>query len=117
MASYQESFKNKLDWQMPFQRTGKFPLDRSSIFSSYDDALAYAKQDGSDSRALGGTSYIGQIIAVYGNDAGVKGSNGEVIYSQEVAAYIITAVGESAALMKLAQTTSSGDFGKDIQAL
>ena len=68
MASYIENFKSKLDWAMPFQRTGKFPLDRSSIFSSYADALAYAKQDESDSRKLGGTSYVGQIVAVYGND-------------------------------------------------
>lgn len=108
MASYQETFEKKLDWAMPFQRTGKFPLDRSSIFESYADALAYAKQDGSDNRRLGGTSYVGQIIAVYGL------SNDNI---EEVAAYIITAVGESAALMKLAQTTATGDFATDIQNL
>ena len=90
MASYQESFKNKLDWQMPFQRTGKFPLDRSSIFSSYADALAYAKQDLSDKRKLGATSYVGQIVTVYGNDAGVEQEDGSKKYNQEVAAYIIT---------------------------
>lgn len=109
MASYSEIFKSKLDWAMPFQRTDKFPLDRSTIFSSYADALNYAKQDGTDSRKLGGTSYVGQIITVYGND-----QTGE---AQEVAAYIITGVGTSAALMKLAQTTATGDFSKDIQAL
>lgn len=109
MSSYNETFKSKLDWAMPFQRTGKFPIDRSSIFSSYADALKYAKQDGTDSRALGGTSYIGQIITVYGNDQ--SGT------AQEVAAYIITAVGESAALMKLAQTSSTGDFASDIATL
>ena len=109
MASYQEVFTSKLDWAMPFQRTGKFPLDRSSIFSSYADAIAYAKQDESDSRKLGGTSYVGQIIAVYGNDQTGVGS--------EVAAYIITAVGESASLMKLAQTTATGDFEYQYQNL
>lgn len=109
MASYNENFASKLDWAMPFQRTGKFPLDRTSIFDSYADALKYAKQDGTDNRALGGTSYIGQIITVYGND--------QTGTSQEVAAYIITAVGESASLMKLAQTTATGDFASDIQAL
>lgn len=109
MASYSEVVKGKLDWAMPFQRTDKFPLDRSAMFSSYADALKYAKQDGTDSRQLGGTSYIGQIISVYGNDqAGT---------AQEVAAYIITGVGASASLMKLAQTTATGDFSKDIQAL
>lgn len=106
MASYVENFKSKLDWAMPFQRTGKFPLDRSSIFSSYADALAYARQDESDSRKLGGTSYVGQIIAIYGND--------QVGTGTEVAAYIITSVGENAALMKLAQTTATGDFATDI---
>lgn len=104
--AYIENFKSKLDWAMPFQRTGKFPLDRSSIFSSYADALAYAKQDETDSRKLGGTSYVGQIVAVYGTDKAGTG--------QEVAAYIITSVGESASLMKLAQTTATGDFAIDI---
>ena len=94
---------------MPFQRTGKFPLDRSSMFSSYADALEYAKQTGEDSRGLGGTSYVGQILVVYGT--GIDGT------AQEVSAYIITAVGEKAALHKLAQTTASGDFASDIAAL
>lgn len=107
--AYIENFKTKLDWAMPFQRTGKFPLDRSSIFSSYADALAYAKQDETDSRKLGGTSYVGQIIAVYGTDQAGTGT--------EVSAYIITAVGESASLMKLAQTTATGDFAIDISRI
>lgn len=55
---------NKLDWAFPFQRTGSFPLDRSSIFSSYDDAVLYASQ-GEDSRGLSGSSYVGQPISVY----------------------------------------------------
>lgn len=57
----------KLDWAMPFQRTGAFPLDRSSVFSSYDDAVKYAAGAGDDDRGLGGTSYVGQTIAVYDN--------------------------------------------------
>ena len=117
MAKYTEAFTSKLDWAMPFQRTGKFPIDRSSMFESYADALAYAKQDGTDKRGLGGSSYIGQIVTVFGPDAGTVQTDGSTKYVDEVAAYIITAVGESASLMKLAQTTSSGDFGKDIQAL
>lgn len=70
MASYieEKSAINKLDWAMSFQRTGKFPLDRSSMFASYADAIAYAKGDGSDSRAIGGTSYVGQVITVFEND-------------------------------------------------
>ena len=70
MASYIEENAaiNKLDWAMSFQRTGKFPLDRSSMFGTYADAVAYATGDGSDSRAIGGTSYIGQVITVFEND-------------------------------------------------
>ena len=99
----------RLDWALMFQRTGTFPLDRTSMFSSYADILAYAKQDGSDSRQLGGTSYVGQIVVNYG--PGIDGS------TQEVAAYVITAVGESPSVMKLAETTASGDFAEDISNL
>lgn len=67
MANYIESFKSKMDWGNTFVRTGAFPLDRSSMFSSYEDAVAYAKGDGSDSRKLGKTAYIGQVISVYEN--------------------------------------------------
>ena len=114
MAEYVESFGSKLDWAMPFQRTGKFPLDRTNIFSSYEDILAYAKQDGSDIRQLGGTSYIGQIVVNYGPGPELEeGTPG----ADEVAAYVITAVGSSPAVQKLAQSTASGDFSKDIAAL
>jgi hypothetical protein len=55
---------SKLDWAFPFQRTGAFPIDRSSIFSSLTDAKNYAKgvADGEkplDERGLAGTSYVG----------------------------------------------------------
>ena len=65
MANYNEIYKSQMDWQNVFVRTSNFPLDRSSIFGSYEDALKYAKGDGSDIRGLGKTSYVGQIIAVY----------------------------------------------------
>lgn len=70
MADYIEDSSIKLDWAMPFQRTGKFPLDRSSMFYSYADAVKYAKGDTSDpdERGLCGSSYIGQQICVYEND-------------------------------------------------
>lgn len=56
---------SKLDWAFAFQRTGAFPLDRSSLFSSIKDAEAYAHGDKSDERVLGGTSYVGQPVSVY----------------------------------------------------
>lgn len=60
---------SKLDWAFPFQRTGAFPLDRSSLFSSLEDALAYASGVANDERKLGGTSYVGQPISVYDEDS------------------------------------------------
>lgn len=103
MAEYIENVigqTSKLDWAFPFQRTGAFPLDRSVLFSSLADAKAYAKGDGSDERALGGTSYVGQIISVL--DEG------------EVAAYVIT---NARGLMKLAATTATGDLATDVADL
>lgn len=72
---------SKLDWAFPFQRTGAFPIDRSTVFSSLEDAQNYAKGLNSsnmpqDERGLGGTSYVGQVISV---------KNGE-----EIRAYIIS---------------------------
>lgn len=58
---------SKLDWAFPFQRTGAFPLDRSSLFSSYDDAVLYAS-GADDERGLSGASYVGQPISVYDAD-------------------------------------------------
>lgn len=60
---------SKLDWAFAFQRTGAFPLDRSSLFSSFADAEAYARGDKSDERVLGGTSYVGQPVSVYDADS------------------------------------------------
>lgn len=70
MANYVESFASKLDWAMPFQRTGKFPLDRTDLFSTYADAVKYAAGNTADpdTRALCGTSYVGQIITVFEDD-------------------------------------------------
>lgn len=53
------------DWAVTFNRKAATPLDRSSLFSSYADALAYAQGNGSDSRGLGTTAYVGQIVSVY----------------------------------------------------
>lgn len=67
MAEYIENVTlgtSKLDWAFPFQRTGAFPLDRSSVFSSYEDAVLYAT-GGADVRGLSGSSYAGQPISVY----------------------------------------------------
>lgn len=103
MAEYIENVlgqTSKLDWAMPFQRTGAFPLDRSTLFSSLADAQAYAKGDSSDERSLGGASYVGQIISV--------------LEDEVVSAYLIS---KDRALTKLAATTTTGDLAADIVAL
>lgn len=62
MAERQQNQRN--DITRSFQRVFNFPLDRSTIFESYQDAQDYAKGDGSDSRKLGKTVYLGQVISV-----------------------------------------------------
>ena len=98
-----KSQTSKVDWAFPFQRTGSFPLDRSSVFSSFADAEKYALGAGTDERQLGGSAYVGQIISVY--------EAGEI---PTVSAYII---GPTRTLLKLAATTSTGDISQDILRL
>lgn len=71
---YTEHINSILKWGNSFQRQFDFPLDRSSLHSSYADAVAYAKGDKSDPRGFGDTAYIGQVITVWGpNEKGVEG--------------------------------------------
>lgn len=98
-----KSQTSKVDWAFPFQRTGPFPLDRSSVFSSLEDAQKYAG-GAADERQLSGSSYIGQIVSVYTIENEVP----------TVGAYII---GPARTLMKLAATTASGDLSDDIVRL
>ena len=95
-----KSQTSKVDWVFPFQRTGPFPLDRSSVFSSLEDAQKYAS-GAADERQLSGSSYVGQIISVYTIENEVP----------TVGAYIIS---PARTLMKLAATTASGDLSGDI---
>lgn len=50
-----------------FNRTDDVPLERSQSFDSYEDALAYAKCDGSDYRKIGKTAWVGQPLSVIEN--------------------------------------------------
>ena len=54
----------KIDWPGALQRSDAFPLDRSSVFSSIEDAKKYITGEAADERKLGATSYAGQIISV-----------------------------------------------------
>lgn len=109
-----KSQTSKLDWAFPFQRTGAFPIDRSALFSSLEDAQKYALGDGSDERELGGTAYVGQVISVYEAAVEANEEEGIVGVPASVNAYIIT---PSRGLLKLAATTASGDVAADVAEL
>lgn len=159
MAEYDINNVPTLDWALSFKRTGKFPLDLSSWFDSYADAVAYAKGDGTDKRKLGGSRIIGQILSVVENNevkiykiladntleevgagkglgsvtaekyTGALGlatadNIGQIIYVKsaedigetkyDAGAYIVSGAGT---VMKLAQSSASGDVAGDIAGL
>lgn len=159
MAEYNINNVPTLDWALSFKRTGKFPLDLSSWFDSYADAVAYAKGDGTDKRKLGGSRIIGQILSVVENNevkiykiladntleevgagkglGSVTAENytgalglatadniGQIIYVKsaetieetkyDAGAYIVSGAGT---VMKLAQSSASGDVAGDIADL
>lgn len=108
--NYKEFFKSSMDWANVFVRTSNFPLDRSSIFGSYEDALKYAKGDGSDERQLGRTSYVGQIIAVYENKkARIYKIIGEDIFDENTK----TSTPKNRGLEELISRTDSEDLIAD----
>ena len=83
------------DVGVSINRTNPLPLDKNAVFDTYENALTYAK---------GVLAYPGQFIAVVGEDA--------------VTGYLITvAGGEGATLVKLAQTSGSGDVNEQLSAL
>lgn len=76
---YVENIKSIMQWGNSFERQDRFPLDRTDLHISYDDAVLYAKGDGSDSRGLGTLAYVGQTITVWGLNE--KGKDGVWVYS------------------------------------
>ena len=76
---YIENIKSIMQWGNSFERQGNFPLDRTDLHISYEDAVLYAKGDASDSRKLGKLAYIGQTITVWGLNE--KGKEGVWVYS------------------------------------
>ena len=117
MAEYIENVlaqTSKLDWAFPFERKGGFPLDKSALFSSLEDAQKYATGKADDERKLGGTSYVGQIISVYEPAVEANEDEGIEAKAASVSAFIIT---PARGLVKLAATTASGDVAGDIADL
>ena len=94
---YTENISSILKWGNSFQRQFDFPLDRTSIHGSYEDAVRYARgEKGFDSgnyfnytdesgkplvdeRGLCKLAYIGQTITVWGLNE--KGKEGVWVYS------------------------------------
>lgn len=102
MSDYVEQFSSKVDWAIPFQRTGRFPLERSDLFASYADAVKYAAGniEDPDSRKLCGTSYVGQIITVI--------ENGSVSAYQISTSRTLSQVGRTYNLPVASDTTLGG---------
>ena len=78
----------KWDIGVAINRTNPVPLDLKAVFEDYDGLIQYAQTDP--------VAYPGQVVAVVG--------------TSEIAAYIITATGESGAAEKLASVDPSEDL-------
>lgn len=84
---YTENISSILKWGNSFQRQFDFPLDRTSMHSSYEDAVRYARGEKgfksgnyeADARELWKLAYIGQTITVWGLNE--KGKEGVWVYS------------------------------------
>ena len=63
--SFTPAYSSTKSFGLVYKRLDPNPIDASSIFWSYEDALKYAGGKGDDDRKLGATSYVGQIITVY----------------------------------------------------
>lgn len=89
-------------WKAPFKRDDAFPLDRSLVFTSYDDMLSYASSTAESPHAQG-VPYAGQIVSV------VNDSN------KTAKIYCIEEVGETAKIKSMESQYTDGN-GIDINA-
>lgn len=78
-----------------YKRGNPIALDTTAVWYSMDELEAYASS--------GATAYVGQIVALVDEEEGMT------------EAYMIT--DEAGTLVKLAQTTASGDLASDVAAL
>ncbi len=96
--AYTEVVDKQILWKAPFKRDEAFPLDRSSLFTSYEEMEDYAKATKENPHSKG-VPYVGQVVAV--SDA-----NGVKVYS-------IENVGETPSFKSLEAQYSEG-LGIDI---
>lgn len=85
----------KWDIGVAINRTNPVPLDLKAVFEDYDSLVQYAQTDP--------VAYPGQLVAVVG--------------TSEIAAYIITATGESGAVEKLASVDPSTNLEEAVDQL
>lgn len=88
---------------MNIKRGNPIPLDTTAVWYDKTEMETYAQS--------GATAYVGQILTFYGDvPVGDTGTTEKVCE-----AYMITS--ETGTLVKLAQTTASGDLAKDVTNL
>lgn len=90
------------DWVKVFSRTSSVPLDRSQLFDSYEDALAYAQGDGSDYRGIGKTAWVGQPISVVENNVAkfyIISEKSTVVDGETVVERVLESVGGSSVVI------------------
>lgn len=61
--AYEQVITKEMEWKVPFKRDNAFPLDRSSIFTSKEEAENYIRATAEAPHSKG-VPYIGQTIAV-----------------------------------------------------
>lgn len=61
--AYEQVITKEMEWKVPFKRDNAFPLDRSSIFTSKEEAENYIRATVTNPHSKG-VPYIGQTIAV-----------------------------------------------------
>lgn len=88
---------------MNIKRGNPIPLDTTAVWYNKTELETYA--------ASGATAYVGQILTFYGNVTDPETSQTHKVCE----AYMIS--NEAGTLVKLAQTTASGDLAADVAAL
>lgn len=76
MTQYEEIVSKQLNWEVPFKRNEAFPIDRSSVFTSFDELKEYVLSRDSEPKHPKGVPYIGQVLSV-------STENGVTVYKIE----------------------------------
>ena len=91
-----------MGFPLSIKRGNPAPVDTTAVWYNKTELETYAKS--------GATAYVGQILTLYA-DVAVEGGESKKVCE----AYMIS--NEAGTLVKLAQTTASGDLASDVAAL